>query len=193
MCVILCILEYLFSPPATGGMVTIALAPQKATVSVANAILAFLILATNSIIVENAKEPATPLDYGNERNADGMAEDMESTTTEIPQYVVGFIADLPSFLKAINKMADEYDYGVAHGSLKLKTSKQLFKKKSKKPRKPAKPTAKKTDAEAKFEETRRKRKLEHPDNKKTFSDRVKEFNEKLELTPEHNDMPKVGP
>ncbi|KAJ1993922.1 hypothetical protein EDC05_001833 [Coemansia umbellata] len=135
----------------------------------------------NHRIFENAKEPATPLDYGNERNADGMAEGMESTTTEIPQYV-------PK-----SKMADEYDYGVAHGSLKLKTSKQLFKKKSKKPRKPAKPTAKKTDAEAKFEETRRKRKLEHPDNKKTFSDRVKEFNEKLELTPEHNDMPKVGP
>ncbi|KAJ1667608.1 hypothetical protein IW140_002187 [Coemansia sp. RSA 1813] len=102
-------------------------------------------------------------------------------------------------------MPDEYDYGVVHGSLKLKKPKGLFKKTTKKLRKPKskKQPAKtdnassiaKTEAEKRFDDMKKKRKLEHIERlaEKSFGDRVKEFNEKLERTPEHNDVPKVGP
>ncbi|KAJ2396131.1 hypothetical protein GGI23_004026, partial [Coemansia sp. RSA 2559] len=92
-------------------------------------------------------------------------------------------------------MPDEYDYGVVQGSLKLKKPKGLFKKKQKngKPKKkekqPPKPTTDdntgsmaKTEAERRFDEMQMKRKLEHIERlaEKSFGDRVKEFNEKLE-------------
>ncbi|KAJ1903398.1 hypothetical protein LPJ81_003085, partial [Coemansia sp. IMI 209127] len=97
------------------------------------------------------------------------------------------------------------------GSLKLKKPKGLFKKKQKKKSKskkdkekqPPNPTTDddtgggmtKTEAEKRFDEMQKKRKLEHIERLagKSFGDRVKEFNEKLERTPEHNDIPKVGP
>ncbi|KAJ1643755.1 hypothetical protein LPJ64_004512 [Coemansia asiatica] len=52
-----------------------------------------------------------------------------------------------------------------------------------------------TEAEKKYREALHQRKLERIDRlaSKSYRDRVKEFNEKLERAPEHHDMPKVGP
>ncbi|KAJ1671204.1 hypothetical protein GGF44_001709 [Coemansia sp. RSA 1694] len=97
-------------------------------------------------------------------------------------------------------MSDAYDYGVAKGPLKLKKTKGLFKKSKKK-----KSTTKKeeiasanvirTDAEKRHDDILMKRKMDRIDkmSEKSYRDRVKEFNEKLERAPEHHDMPKVGP
>ncbi|KAJ2559345.1 hypothetical protein EV175_000374 [Coemansia sp. RSA 1933] len=102
-------------------------------------------------------------------------------------------------------MPNEYDYGVVQGSLKLKKAKGLFKKKEKKAKSKKKHIDKDTDADAgkmtkteaekRFDDMQMKRKLQHIERlaEKSFGDRVKEFNEKLERTPEHNDMPRVGP
>ncbi|KAJ2028562.1 hypothetical protein IWW57_002093 [Coemansia sp. S610] len=96
-------------------------------------------------------------------------------------------------------MSDAYDYGVARsGPLKLaKKKKDLFKKKTKK-NKEAKPVIareRRTDAEKRHEDILKKRKMERIDKlaEKSYRERVKDFNEKLERAPEHNDMPKVGP
>ncbi|KAJ2655854.1 hypothetical protein IWW48_005327 [Coemansia sp. RSA 1200] len=104
-------------------------------------------------------------------------------------------------------MPDEYDYGAVRSSLKLKKPSGLFKKpkknKSKKTKSKKHTDASsdtdggrtKTEAEKRFDDMQMKRKLERIDQlaEKSFGDRVKEFNEKMERTPEHNDMPKVGP
>ncbi|KAJ1945214.1 hypothetical protein GGF37_001807 [Kickxella alabastrina] len=132
-------------------------------------------------------------------------------------------------------MADAYEYGVAHGPLKLKKSKGLFKKtkttsssskrksKSSSTRKNPKSNPHeqdhsdaesaalsgddtrnaqdivkvidRTDAEKRHDEILKKRKLEHVEKlaEKSYRDRIKEFNDKLERAPEHHDMPKVGP
>ncbi|KAI7832890.1 hypothetical protein BX661DRAFT_129339, partial [Kickxella alabastrina] len=52
-----------------------------------------------------------------------------------------------------------------------------------------------TDAEKRHDEILKKRKLEHVEKlaEKSYRDRIKEFNDKLERAPEHHDMPKVGP
>ncbi|KAJ2505474.1 hypothetical protein GGI11_006997 [Coemansia sp. RSA 2049] len=102
-------------------------------------------------------------------------------------------------------MPDEYDYGAVRSSLKLKKPSELFKKSKKKKSKKSKKHTDassnadggraKTEAEQRFDDMQMKRKLERIDQlaEKSFGDRVKEFNEKMERTPEHNDMPKVGP
>ncbi|KAI8321482.1 DUF1754-domain-containing protein [Martensiomyces pterosporus] len=122
-------------------------------------------------------------------------------------------------------MGDEYDYGVVHGSLKLKKNNRLFKKsthkdggkrkkKSSKPKKDEKEEARteaerteaerteaqrtevvRTEAEKKYDDVRMKRRLERIEKfaEKSYRDRVKDFNEKLERAPEHHEMPKVGP
>ncbi|KAJ2825525.1 hypothetical protein GGI24_003134, partial [Coemansia furcata] len=93
-------------------------------------------------------------------------------------------------------MSDAYDYGVVSGPLKLaktKKKKDLFKKK--KPKSKDIPKERRTDAEKRHDDMLKKRKLERIDKmaEKSYRDRVKEFNEKLERAPEHHDMPKVGP
>ncbi|KAJ2036122.1 hypothetical protein IW146_000080 [Coemansia sp. RSA 922] len=96
-------------------------------------------------------------------------------------------------------MSDAYDYGVARtGPLKLvKKKKDLFKKNKKK--KEIKttdiPKERRTDAEKRHDDMQMKRKMERIDKmaEKSYRERVKDFNEKLERAPEHNDMPKVGP
>ncbi|KAJ2630099.1 hypothetical protein H4R22_002903, partial [Coemansia sp. RSA 1290] len=52
----------------------------------------------------------------------------------------------------------------------------------------------KTEAEKRHEEVLRKRKLEQIEKlaEKSHQERVKEFNELLEQTPEQHDMPRVG-
>ncbi|ORX68845.1 DUF1754-domain-containing protein [Linderina pennispora] len=98
-----------------------------------------------------------------------------------------------------------YDNGVVHGSLKLKKDSKLFKKKSKKSKKrhhkeskdsePVVQAVTQTEAERKFEQVQRKRQMERIEKMaaKSHSERVREFNNKLEQAPEHNEMPKVGP
>ncbi|KAJ2704211.1 hypothetical protein FB645_003446 [Coemansia sp. IMI 203386] len=58
-----------------------------------------------------------------------------------------------------------------------------------------KPSESMTEAEKKYREILKQRKLERIERlaSKSYRERVKEFNEKLERTPEHHDMPKVGP
>ncbi|KAJ1720520.1 hypothetical protein LPJ53_004857 [Coemansia erecta] len=114
-------------------------------------------------------------------------------------------------------MSDAYKTGVALGRpLRLKKTKGLFKKpsddkkkKSKKSKKSKKhtsdqpaedehkspPAAEMTEAERLFQEAQQKRRHERIEKlaAKSHRDRIKEFNDKLERTPEHNDMPKVGP
>ncbi|KAI8882946.1 DUF1754-domain-containing protein [Backusella circina FSU 941] len=53
----------------------------------------------------------------------------------------------------------------------------------------------KTEAERKFEETKRQRQMERVAKQAAQShrDRVAEFNQKLENLSEHHDIPKVGP
>ncbi|CAO3638463.1 unnamed protein product [Mucor hiemalis] len=53
----------------------------------------------------------------------------------------------------------------------------------------------KTEAERKFEETKRQRQMERVSKAaaKSHKDRVTEFNNKLEMLSEHHDIPKVGP
>ncbi|KAJ2857438.1 hypothetical protein J3B02_001002 [Coemansia erecta] len=89
-------------------------------------------------------------------------------------------------------MSDAYEYGVANGPLKLKKPKDLFKK-TEEPPLDSKEAL--TEAEKKYREALHQRKLERIDRlaSKSYRDRVKEFNEKLERAPEHHDMPKVGP
>ncbi|KAJ1951612.1 hypothetical protein FBU59_000017 [Linderina macrospora] len=99
----------------------------------------------------------------------------------------------------------EYDSGVVHGSLKLKKDSKLFKKKSKKSKKHHHKKSKESDsvvqgvtqteAEKKFEQVQRNRQKERIEKlaSKSHSERVREFNKKLEQAPEHNEMPKVGP
>ncbi|KAJ2893101.1 hypothetical protein GGI21_001577 [Coemansia aciculifera] len=97
-------------------------------------------------------------------------------------------------------MSDAYDYGVAKGALKLK-KKPLFKKKKPEKKKrvvvnaPSSSSSSRTDAEKRHEDILMKRKMERIEKmaEKSYRDRVKEFNEKLERAPEHHDMPKVGP
>ncbi|KAJ2751799.1 hypothetical protein GGI19_004253 [Coemansia pectinata] len=96
-------------------------------------------------------------------------------------------------------MSDAYDYGVARsGPLKLvKKKKDIFKKKkkTKKEINPDIPKERRTDAEKRHDDMQMKRKMERIEKmaEKSYRDRVKDFNEKLERAPEHNDMPKVGP
>ncbi|KAI8096599.1 uncharacterized protein BX664DRAFT_324356 [Halteromyces radiatus] len=56
-------------------------------------------------------------------------------------------------------------------------------------------TIHKTEAERKFEETKRKRQMERVSKAagKSHKERVAEFNNKLEHLSEHYDIPKVGP
>ncbi|KAJ2235906.1 hypothetical protein IWW45_002217 [Coemansia sp. RSA 485] len=67
--------------------------------------------------------------------------------------------------------------------------------KDKSEKRPDKPSESMTEAEKKYREILKQRKLERIERlaSKSYRDRVKEFNEKLERTPEHHDMPKVGP
>ncbi|KAI8373395.1 hypothetical protein EDC96DRAFT_562981 [Choanephora cucurbitarum] len=53
----------------------------------------------------------------------------------------------------------------------------------------------KTEAEKKFEETKRQRQMERVSKAaaKSHKDRVQEFNQRLEKLSEHHDIPKVGP
>ncbi|KAJ2776597.1 hypothetical protein GGI15_004795 [Coemansia interrupta] len=117
-------------------------------------------------------------------------------------------------------MSDAYETGVALGRpLRLKKTKGLFKKptdnkkkhksskkKKSKDKQPAgdqpaedehagPPAAEMTEAERLFQEAQQKRRQERIEKlaAKSHRDRIKEFNDKLERTPEHNDMPKVGP
>ncbi|KAJ2862887.1 hypothetical protein GGH94_003971 [Coemansia aciculifera] len=84
------------------------------------------------------------------------------------------------------------------GPLKLvKKKKDIFKKKkkTKKEINPDIPKERRTDAEKRHDDMQMKRKMERIEKmaEKSYRDRVKDFNEKLERAPEHNDMPKVGP
>ncbi|KAJ2356620.1 hypothetical protein IWW50_000882 [Coemansia erecta] len=99
-------------------------------------------------------------------------------------------------------MGDEYEYGVVKGSLKLKQGRvSKPKKKSKKSKKktstdpvPEQTGPEKTQAELKYEETQKRRKLEQIERLagKSYREQIKEFNDKLEREPEQHDMPRVG-
>ncbi|KAI8048322.1 uncharacterized protein B0P05DRAFT_576031 [Gilbertella persicaria] len=106
-------------------------------------------------------------------------------------------------------MSSVYDH-VKKGSLKFKGGDpSTIKKKKKKSSKTDKQKlerglleenkvfyeVEKTEAEKKFEETKRQRQMERVSKAaaKSHKDRVQEFNQKLEKLSEHHDIPKVGP